>query len=357
MMDQLRPLYEKAVAEAKAADTPEVRRGVGLAWGGYNVGLGSDDFASVALELAADGTFIKYDTWQDQGQGGDQGSVICTLEALKPYFPDVTPEDIRLVQADTKYCPNTGESAGSRSHFANGKASILAAQNLAEAMRREDGTYRTYAEMVKEGIPTRHEGDWIAETEWDQFRLLDPNTGVGSPTYAYTYALYMAEVEVETATGKTSVLGMTCVDWVGRVGNIQAVNGQAYGGISHAIGFALKENYEDVKKHNNIYAAGVPYIKDIPDKLEVLHMDGFDERGPFGSSGASEAFQSSDHVAVINAINNACGVRIYELPASPQKVKAGLETLARGETLSPPQKYFLGSDFYEEMAKIRANPV
>jgi aldehyde oxidoreductase len=322
-----------------------------------NVGLGSDDFASVAIELAPDGKFIKYDTWQDQGQGGDQGSLICTLEALKPYFPNVTPDDIKLVQADTKLCPNTGESAGSRSHFANGKASILAAQNLANAMRKEDGTYRTYEEMVAEGIPTRYEGNWVAEAEWDHFRLLDPNTGVGSPTYAYTYALFMAEVEVEVATGKTTVIGMTCVDWVGRVGNIQAVNGQVFGGISHAIGFALKENYEDVRKHTNIYAAGVPYIKDIPDKMVAIHMDGFDERGPFGSSGCAEAFQSSDHIAVLNAIYNACGVRIFELPATPDKVKAGLEKLARGEKIEPPKKYFLGSDLYEEIEKIKANPV
>ncbi|WP_027400407.1 molybdopterin-dependent oxidoreductase [Anaerovorax odorimutans] len=357
MMDKMKPLYEKAVAEAKAKDTPEVRRGVGLAWGGYNVGLGSDDFAGVALELVGDRKFIKYDTWQDQGQGGDQGSLICTLEALKPYFPDVLPEDVKLIQDDSKYCPNTGESAGSRSHFANGKASILAAKNLADAMRKEDGTYRTYDEMIAEGIPTRYEGNWEAKNEWEEFQFLDPNTGVGSPTYAYTYALFMSEVEVEVATGKTTVIGMTCVDWVGKIGNIQAVDGQAYGGISHAIGFALSENYEDVKKHTNMYTAGVPYIKDVPDDMTLIHLDGYDERGPFGSSGASEAFQSSDHVAVINAINNACGVRIYEIPATPAKVKAGIDLLAAGGKIEPPKKYFLGSDLYDELDKIKANPV
>ena len=154
-------------------------------------------------------------------RGGDQGSLMCTLEALKPYFPGVTPDDIKLIQDDSKYCPNTGESAGSRSHFANGKASILAAQNLANAMRKPDGTYRTYDEMVAEGIPTRYEGNWEARAEWEEFKLLDPNTGVGSPTYAYTYALFMSEVEVEVATGKVTVIGMTCVDWVGKIGNIQ----------------------------------------------------------------------------------------------------------------------------------------
>lgn len=356
MMNLMKPHYDKAVAEAKAAGTKEVRRGVGLAWGGYNVGLGGGDVASVAIELVGDNKFIKYDTWQDQGQGGDAGSLICTLEALKPYFK-VTPDDIKLIQTDSKYCPNTGESSASRSHFVNGKASILAAENLARAMRKEDGTYRTYDEMIAEGIPTRYEGDWAAASEWSKLSNLDPNDGSGNPSYAYAYAFFLAEVEVELATGKTTVIGMTCVDWVGRVGNIQSLNGQAYGGISHAIGFALSENYDDVKKHNNMYGAGIPYIKDIPDNILVIHLDGDNERGPFGSSGASEAFQSSDHVAVINAINNACGVRIYELPAYPAKVKAGLDILAAGGKVEPPKKYFLGSDFYDELEKMKANPI
>ena len=62
-------------------------------------------------------------------------------------------------------------------------------------------------------------------------------------------------------------------------------------------------------------------------------------------------------MAVINAINNACGVRIYEIPATPDKIKAGLEKLERGETIEPPKKYFLGSDFYEEMEYIKNNPM
>ena len=62
-------------------------------------------------------------------------------------------------------------------------------------------------------------------------------------------------------------------------------------------------------------------------------------------------------MAVINAIDNACGVRIYELPAYPEKIKEGLDKLARGEEILPPKKYFLGSDFYEEMEYIKNNPM
>lgn len=354
IMDTMRPYYEQAVKEAKAADTPQVRRGVGLAWGGYNVTEGPSDECSVDLELNPDGTITKYDTWQDLGQGGDIGSLMVTLEALKPL--GVTPDQIRLVQSDTKLCPDSGLSASSRSHYMNGNASILAAKHLMNAMKKPDGTWRTYEEMKAEGIPTRYRGTY-ENTSARKLCYIDANKGIGNPTPAYSYALFLAEAAVDTATGKTTVLRYTCVDDVGTVGNIDALNGQAYGGISHCIGFALSENYDDVVKHRNIAGAGVPYIKDIPDEIRVIHLENPREYGPWGSSGASEAYQSSGHVAVINAIYNATGVRIYELPATPQKVKAGLEILAAGGKIPAPEKYFLGSDFWDEIDAIRDHPV
>ncbi|MDR1953211.1 MAG: molybdopterin-dependent oxidoreductase [Clostridiales Family XIII bacterium] len=360
IMEKMRPIYEKAVADAKANDTPEKRRGVGIAWGGYNVTEGTADQCTVAIELAPDDTFIKYDTWQDQGQGGDIGSLMVTLEALRVVFGKagriIDKEDVKLIQNDSKFCPDHGATASSRSHFMNGISSKGAAEKLFAAMSKPDGTLRTYDEMVAEGIPTKYENQFLNE-EFGILADLDPNTGVGNPTPDYTFALFLAEVEVDTTTGKTTVVGYHCVDDVGVIGNIAAVNGQAYGGISHTIGFALTENYDDVKKHANILGAGIPTIKDIPDNLNVVHIETPREQNPFGSSGASEAFQSSGHVAVINAINNACGVRIYELPASPEKVKAGIDTLAAGGKIEPPKKYFLGSDFYEEIENIRNNPV
>lgn len=354
MMKIMKPYYEKAVAEAKANDTPEKRRGVGLAWGGFNVTEGGTDKASAAIELNPDGTFTKYDTYQELGQGGDIGSLMLTLEALKPL--GVTPDMIKLVQNDTKLCPDSGMSGASRTHYMSGKATMAAAEQLINAMKKPDGTYRTYDEMKAEGIPTKYTGSWSC-TSVDGLCRLDPNTGIGDPSPSYTYCLNLAEVEVDTATGKTTVVRFTCVDDVGKVGNLAAVNGQAFGGISHSIGFALSEIYEDVKRHTNIASCGVPYIKDIPDVINVIHYERPDEVGPFGSSGASEAFQSSGHVAVLNAIYNACGVRIHEIPATPAKVKAGLDAIASGRKPEVPAKYFLGSDLYEELEDIKANPV
>lgn len=349
MMKKLKPLYEEAKLIAEKESTPEKKRGVGISWGGFNVSDQPFDQCGVALELNEDNTVTKYDTWQDLGQGADVGSLMVTLEALKPL--GLTPDQVRVVQNDTGTCPNSGSSASSRSHFMNGKATILAAEKLLDAMKKLDGTYRTYAEMVEEGIPTKYEAVHNNGTI-PGLSPTDPFTGQGNPSPDYTYALNMAEVEVDMKTGKTTILRFICVDDVGVIGNIHAVEGQAYGGISHSMGFALSEDYQDVKKHNNPYSCGVPYIKDIPDDIRLIHNTTVRKFGPFGSSGASEAFQSSGHVAILNAINNACGVRIYEIPAKPEKVKAGIEALERGEKIEP-TRYYLGPDMYDEIERVK----
>ena len=361
LMEAIKPAYDKAVSDAKAANEKggSLKRGVGLVWGGYNVTEGTADQCTVAIELGEDGKFYKYDTWQDQVQGGDIGSLMVTLEALRTTFGDklvIDKDDVVLIQNDSKFCPDHGATASSRSHFMNGISSKACAEKLFGAMLKADGSLRTHAEMLEEGLPTRYENQFLNE-EFGDLTDLDPNTGKGNPTPDYTFALFLSEVEVDAETGKTTVLSMKSVADVGVVGNVAAVEGQVFGGMSHTIGFALSENYDDVKKHSNPLGAGIPAIKDVPDDLDVLFIENHMRQNPFGSSGASEAFQSSGHMAVINAIYDACGVRIYELPATAEKVKAGLDALAAGGQALPPQKYFLGSDFYEEMENIRKNPV
>ena len=362
IMDEMEPIYRKARKEAdefNAKSDGKIKRGVGIAWGGYNVTEGPGDQCTVSLELNSDNKVVKRDTWQDVGQGGDVGSLVVTLEALRTTFGDKRKfmrEDVILEQNDSKYCPDHGASASSRSHFINGTSTKQCAEKLYEAMLKADGTLRTYDEMVAEGIPTKYENQFLNES-YGNLCSLDPNTGKGNPNSDYTYAMFVAEVEVNTETGKTTTVKYHCVDDVGVIGNIDAVNGQAYGGISHTIGFALSENYDDVKKHNNILGAGIPTIKDVPDDITLIHQCTHRDTNPFGSSGASEAYQSSGHVAVINGIYDAVGVRIYELPATADKVKEGLEIVKNGGKTEPPQKYFLGSDFYEEMEDIVNNPV
>ena len=353
MLEKIKPVYDGYKAEAEAAKSEGRHCGVGISMGGFIVTIGMFDKSEVALELNPDGTFTHYNTWEDVGQGGDIGALTHAVKALEPI--GVRSDQMKLVMNDSLRCPDSGIAAASRSHYMNGNSTIDAANKLMDAMRKADGSCRTYDEMVAEGIPTKYIG------HYDQFNIglppgLDPNTGHGEKNPTYMYAVNTCLVEVDVETGKTRVLKYTTVADVGVVGNLLAVEGQGYGGLSHSIGFALSEDYHPEKKYNNMIGCGVPVITDIPDDFNLVFVENPRPAGPHGSCGCSEDFQCSGHMAVINAIANATGVRVYDLPATPEKVKAGWEKLQQGEDLTPP-KYFLGSDFEEELQFIMDNPI
>jgi len=350
LFGMVEPYYKEYRARAAKDSTPEKPHGVGVCCAGFNVTLG-DDHCETALELNADGTISVLDTWEDLGQGGDIGSLVLAHEALKEL--GIGPDKLRLVMNDSHKCPVTGIAAGSRSHYMAGNAFIDAAGKLIKAMKKADGTFRTYDEMVSEGIPTYHLG--VSET-MDTYVMLDPNTGKGSPTPTNMYGVFIAEVEVDKATGKTTVLHLACAGDVGVVGNYLSVDGQAYGGISHTIGYALTEDYDDMKKHNNIAACGIPTIKEIPDDMLVMYAENPRPKGPFGSAGCSELFQSGNHMCVINAIYDAVGVRVYDLPATPEKVKSALDAIAAGQAQEEPAYRYLGSELYDELEVLAADP-
>jgi aldehyde oxidoreductase len=110
--------------------------------------------------------------------------------------------------------------------------------------------------------------------------------------------------------------------------NRLAVDGQIYGCIAQRIGLALSEDFEDIKKHSTMIGAGFPYIKSIPDDMEIEYFENnLREHGPFGASGAGEGPMVNPHMAVINAIKDACGARIYRLPATPDRVLEALKAI------------------------------
>ena len=221
---------------------------------------------------------------------------------------------------DTGKCPDGGPSGGSRSQPIIGRAIMDACAKLLKAMEKPGGGYRTHAEMVAEGIALRHCGTWTvpgaAPCDAD---------GQGKPFVFYMYGVFMAEVAVETASGKVRVEKMTLVADIGTVGNKLVVDGQMYGGMAQGIGMALSEDFEDIHKHATLKGAGFPYIKDIPDEMEVIYVETPREEGPFGASGMGELPLTTPHAAVVNAIAQACGARIRHLPARPEKVLEALK--------------------------------
>jgi len=317
MIDQLRPKYEAAKKKAAANSTAAVKRGVGIALGVYGSGLDGPDSAEVDVRLEEDGCVTILTCWHDHGQGADMGTLGTAHESLRPL--GLAPDKIKLILNDTRQCPNGGPAGGSRSQVMVGNAIDNGCQQLIKALTKPDGSFRTYKEMVDGKIDVLFHGKWTAPAN-----DCDAN-GQGAPFACYMYGLCMAEVAVETATGATTVEKITFVADIGKVNNVLVVDGQMYGGIAQGIGLALSENYEDIQKHSTLKGAGFPYIKQIPDDMELIYVESGRPEGPHGASGVGEIPLCIPHPAVINAIYNACGVRIRELPALPEKVLAGLK--------------------------------
>ena len=317
MLDILRPKYQAAKEKARAGSNGQVKRGVGISIGVYGCGLDGPDASEVRLELNPDNSVTLFNTWEDHGQGADMGSLGTLHEALRPL--GLKPEQIHLVMNDTSLAPNSGPSGGSRQQVMTGRAIQAAGEMLLGALRKSDGTYRTYEEMKAEKLPTVLNGQWTAPaTNCDE-------NGQGAPFSVYMYGVFMSEVAVDTATGATAVEKMTLVADIGKVNNRLVTDGQLYGGLAQGIGLALSEDFEDIQKHSTLVGAGFPYIKRIPDDMELIYVETPRPEGPFGAAGVGELPLTSPHAAVINAIYNACGVRITQLPALPEKILAGLK--------------------------------
>ncbi|MGB4553387.1 MAG: molybdopterin-dependent aldehyde oxidoreductase, partial [bacterium] len=159
MIDKLRPLYKEAKARAKARSTDKKKYGVGVSIGVYGCGIDGPDTSEVWVELTEEGVTLGA-SWEDHGQGADAGALGTCHEALQPL--GLEPEQIKLVMNDMALTPNTGPAGGSRSQVMAGNAIKVACELLLDAMRKPDGSFRTYDEMVAEEIPLRYYGKWTA---------------------------------------------------------------------------------------------------------------------------------------------------------------------------------------------------
>lgn len=318
MMDILRPLYEEAKKRCKELSTPEKKRGVGLAVGMYGCGLDGPDGSVCWVELNQDGTVSIGDSWQDHGQGADLATLTHAHETLRQM--GITPAQIKLVMNDMAFTPGSGPSGGSRQNVMTGNAIRVGCEMLVNAMRKADGTFRTYDEMIAENIPVHYEGKWAASMCTD----CSPETCQGDPFCCYVYELFMPEVEVDMKTGKATVVDFTTVIDCGTITNKQTTDGQVYGGLAQGIGLALTEDFEDLKKHTTLVGCGLPFIKDIPDNMKIIYVQTPREHGPYGASGIGEGPLTSPHPAILNAIYNACGARVQSVPALPEKILAAM---------------------------------
>ena len=183
----------------------------------------------------------------------------------------------------------------------------------------------------------RQDGTMLTETAfYDPPSVLpDWEKGVGNMSAIYTYGTQGVEVEVDEDTGEVTILKLVAAFDVGKVLNPQTLRGQVYGAIAQGVGYAL---YEEVKTRNGrILNPGFTDYKiptaiemDFPIELEFIETN--DARGPFGAKGVGEPGLVPTAPAIANAIYDAVGVRVRDLPITPEKV---LEALKRKATAVP----------------------
>jgi aldehyde oxidoreductase len=310
--DAIKPAYERAKKEAAEfnARSGTIKRGVGIAAHSFGIG-GAGDSAKLSIEIDPDDGVTIYAACADPGEGND-----AMLTQIAAHQLGLPLEKVRLYTRDTDKTVLMGPSAGSRMTFMAGQSLLKAIASLEQAMNEAGG--KTYEDLVEAGKPTRYEGSHKNEPPAG----LDKVTGQGNSQVSECHNIQMAEVEVDTITGKTKVLRMTVAVDGGTIINPQAFEGQLEGGMDQGVGYALREEYI-LGKTTDYVKFKFPTIRDTFD-IEMITLQTPRSNGPLGATGVGEMTMVSTAPAVTNAIYNACGARIYSLPATPDKVKAAL---------------------------------
>ena len=341
MMARMRPVYQRALRAARQEDRANWRRGVGLAWGGDTVS-GCPDQAAVDLVLQPDGSLLLCSSWAELGQGADLGAVLLALQALKPL--GLSPGQIHLARNDSALCPDSGPTTSNRGLHAVGLAIGDAAEQML-AVRRGPRGFRSWQELRELGLPTRFRGQYRAAGTG-----LDPASGQGWGVVQQNFALFLAEVAVSPASGKVQVLGAHIVADVGRIVSRQSVLGQVWGVFAQAVGFTLTVPGDNPGQRGPV-DAGIPCCLDVPDRMTVDLVETPRSNGPFGATGAAEGFQSAGCTAILNAIFDAVGLRLTQLPITPAKVRAALAGQTE-EVVLP--RWNPETDLYAQLARVQS---
>ncbi len=315
------------------------RRGVGVACMWY--GIGNTVIAnpsSMQAGLRADGRVVLYNGAVDIGQG--------TYTILPQILADalgVPLASIDQVCADTDLTLDAGKSSASRQTFVSGNAARLAGEDLRArllallgvvepATLRVDGSFAC-ARGVDAAQPEAHidlrtlapdaRGDvLLGSGHFDPPTVPLDADGQGVPYASYGFAAQFAEVEVDVALGTVRVLAIHAAHDVGRAINPTQVEGQIHGGIAQGLGLALMEDYV-AGRTDNLHDYLIPTAGDIP-PITVHLIEEAEPLGPRGAKGVGEPALVATAPAILNAIHHATGVRMAEVPVTPDRLRAAI---------------------------------
>jgi len=309
-LEIIHPHYARALNDARVGSTEALKRGVGLGAVFFGPGRSAPDQSEAWAELLPDDKLQIWIGSADMGQGSD--TMFWQIAAETFGYPL---EKVLVCTTDTNLVPDGNYSAGSRQTYVSGRAVQLAAEQLKKTMMEND--CRTYADMKAKNIPT------IAKFIHKPVTTkLDPLDGHGTPWEAYSFGVQLAEVAVDTKTGKVRVVKITAAHDPGTIINKINVDGQTWGGIVQAYGYALSEEYV-YNKTDSFATFRIPRAKDIPE-IEVHYVQIPRKNGPFGACGMAEFCLVPTAPAIANAVYHACGARVCDLPITAEKVKKNL---------------------------------
>ena len=319
---------------------PYIRRGTGVGSMWYGIGnTGVTNPSTAQVEIDPHGRVTLFTGAADIGQGSDTVLLQIASEAL-----GIPLSEIHLIRADTARTTDAGASSASRQTYISGNAILDAVRHLEEEALREAGWLLGAGEkdlFVEGGIvrsrtsaatslPIREvarrcERTLRGEGRFDpQTTKLDPQTGQGVPYATYAFATHLAEVEVDTETGKVKVCRVVASHDVGSAIHPQNIIGQITGGVTMGVGFALMEEYIPGETESFVNYL-IPTLKDIPGVIPILVEDR-EPTGPYGAKGVGEPALIPTAPAILNAIADAIGERIYHLPANLERVREAAQS-------------------------------
>jgi len=342
----------KAVRESAEWDrrstlvaSPGTRRSLGLACSSHISGLLS---TGAIIRVLEDGTVVLNTGAVDIGQGSDTVlSQICADSLQIPI------DRVIIGSPDTDSSPYNWGTTASRVTYMVGRAIVTAAAEVEKKLKAhaadifecspEDLTLRPGGKIGIVGIPDRElsfqdlslRAHWAvggpvmgsASLMYDQ-KTIDPKRtvakGVPFPQIGvFSFSAIICDVEIDEATGKTTVREAWSACDVGKAINPGSVEGQIQGGFVQGLGFALCEEvvWEGAKIANpSLMDYKVPTTLDASPKIHALLVEDPEPDGPFGAKGIGEIPICAVAPAIVNGIAGACGCRLRQLPATPERV-------------------------------------
>lgn len=312
-------------------------------------GGGTYKVSSAAVKMNADGSVVLLTGTVEIGQGARTALSQVAAEELGIPFEAVT-----VAELDTDVTPYDVNTNASSSMVVMGLSVQRAAQDLkreilrhaakilktkAERLALSGGKIvgaknqtLTFTELMQKVFLSRS-GEMIGRGAYQSIK--SEKAALGSPTNFWEISWGAAEVEVDRDTGEVKLLKYVSLADVGKAIHPVLCEGQDEGGVINAIGHSLMEEmiYRDGQLLNpNLVDYRVPSFNDLPKDFVTILVESENGPGPFGAKGTGEGGLLPVAAAIGNAVYRATGLRLYELPLTPERVWRGLATRGRGDS-------------------------